>query len=257
MKQHRGFTLIELLVVISIIAILVALLLPALSRSKELARRTQCASNMRSWQTGFISMAIDDDGKFPHPQRDLADIHQSYLSSPVYFSLRNYINLNQLGGCPNLNAGDSVYYLDELPTYDPPNLTPTPSQNPIGIGWVMGFYYTGGVPEDAFGLLPGFLGPGPIDWESPVTLEAKTNLTLIADLNEDMSYATWTTASVAPHTGNGAANNPAGPAGTQRSPEEMGSDGGNVGWVDGSTRFKDINDMEEHSVGTYPIIGWW
>jgi prepilin-type N-terminal cleavage/methylation domain-containing protein/prepilin-type processing-associated H-X9-DG protein len=52
-RSHKGFTLIELLVVISIIALLIALLLPALARAQKLAKNTLCQSNLRQLGVGY------------------------------------------------------------------------------------------------------------------------------------------------------------------------------------------------------------
>ena len=60
-----GFTLIELLVVISIIALLMAVLLPALGAARKHARSVVCQSNLRQWGTTFDLYAEENEGRFP------------------------------------------------------------------------------------------------------------------------------------------------------------------------------------------------
>ena len=67
MKIKRGFTLIELLVVISIIALLLAILMPALGVVKERAKFTICKSNLRSYGFLAIMYTSDNDSWMPNP----------------------------------------------------------------------------------------------------------------------------------------------------------------------------------------------
>ncbi len=64
-QPSRAFTLIELLVVIAIIAILAALLLPALSRAKEAGRRAKCISNQRQLQIAWQMFVDDNEERLP------------------------------------------------------------------------------------------------------------------------------------------------------------------------------------------------
>ena len=64
-KNKRGFTIIELLVVISIVAVLIAILLPAIGKARETARRAICQGNLRHWFLATEIYANDARDYYP------------------------------------------------------------------------------------------------------------------------------------------------------------------------------------------------
>jgi prepilin-type processing-associated H-X9-DG protein/prepilin-type N-terminal cleavage/methylation domain-containing protein len=101
--RHTAFTLVELLVVISIIALLMGILLPVLSKARRLARSTVCSANMRQMGIALNSYLIESNNRLPDSSCRISDPNKFWISI-----LSEYVGQQLLFRCPSDRAQNFV-----------------------------------------------------------------------------------------------------------------------------------------------------
>lgn len=118
-SKRPGFTLIELLVVITIIAVLAAMLLPALHQAKKSAKRALCMNNLKQCGVAFYLYATDYDDYLPVPGRLVSGTNLSGWNLPIHHALLySYLNYNARTLFCADNASSTYPYLHSLDAAD-------------------------------------------------------------------------------------------------------------------------------------------
>ena len=141
--EHRAFTLIELLVVISIIALLIAILLPAIERGRGTARSLVCSTNLRSIGAATMSYAADYDRfvprnynwmtiiGWPRPSVLLPEVISSYLGGHDMGTMENPVVAYNASRDRALAALFMTMEVLQCPSFPPSVDPPTSASHPI------------------------------------------------------------------------------------------------------------------------------
>lgn len=240
-SKKDAFTLIELLVVIAIIAILAAMLLPALAKSKETAKRTVCKSNMRQLALGITMYAGDNLEKYPTASPHLAWVPLDIYN---YFISTMHMATNSLE-CPNYTAFEDPNYSGSIGM-----ILVQPNNNPPR--GRLGYYALWGL-NTTTDARPRDLSYGaqPAPWDSPrKTTDRITPYTvLMSDIAEQGSGGPGasTRYSRSPHTRTGLKV----VLNSFPDPRTIGMDGNNVANVDGSVLWKKAGTALPHTVSPF------
>jgi prepilin-type N-terminal cleavage/methylation domain-containing protein len=246
-SRRHGFTLIELLVVIGIIAILAALLLPALAGAKERAKRTACLNNERQFLLAVHLYAGDHELQLPAggtDNRDANDTHTPIFSTQMKSNVLSYVSELKALDCPSLAPW--MAKRDGWRVHD-------------GYGIAVGYHYLGGHPGTPWPLVGGATDT----WISPQKSDENPMLPLVSDLNV---YAYSFQRILAPHTPRGPvvmeqAYFDANDAAYQQTPKDIGAQGGNVALLDGSASWHEFKRMKcyraSHLWDADGAFGFW
>ena len=104
-NNKKAFTLVELLVVISIIALLMAILMPALQKVRDQAKFVVCGGNLRQITLGCIAYSVNNDGFLP-PGANY--FYKEYTPDVTYYSLAMYYKPKRHGVSPEYNFPEMV-----------------------------------------------------------------------------------------------------------------------------------------------------